>query len=102
MKKYILLAVLLGGCATAPLTEDEQYERENRNILRREAILKQIHKCYACSDCVLIEKRTTGTRIRRATKRYRTIEDIPTWAHSTDYLCGNTRDVLRDLQRQGF
>ncbi|MHC4315773.1 MAG: hypothetical protein ACYSW3_25300 [Planctomycetota bacterium] len=49
MKKYILLAVLLGGCASAPLTEEEQYERADKLAQYQDKYYGTVEWCMANS-----------------------------------------------------
>ena len=49
---FMVLSVI--SCA-APLTEDEQYEKENREILRREKFYSVVEDCKAMRGHMVIE-----------------------------------------------
>ena len=92
--KYILLFLLI-GCASAPQTEQEIYER----LARKEEMYDEIRAlrnwCHNTAGMIEIYTGRAGSGERR--KMYRDVNYIPRHAMKNDFQCGRSRDVLRQL-----
>ena len=75
-----ILATLAAACSSTPLTEQERYEKEDREILRQEAFDRFVIACRAAHGRVYI----SGTG---SSSRQRTASGIPMPGPGEDYAC---------------
>ena len=54
--KAVLLTLLLFGCASEPLTEQEKYERANRRVLAHEAFERMQEQCRSGGGIVVVDR----------------------------------------------
>ncbi len=52
----LALLILVGGCASAPLTEDEQYKRDDKETLRLEKFYRDQRACRAGGGFIVIQR----------------------------------------------
>lgn len=88
----VLMAVSIAGCASEPLTLEQEYEKENKRVLRREEMAAFINGCRANPTAVLYYNklnRSDQLRIDRAIRRknYVTADDMPRVAFGLDVRC---------------
>ena len=53
------------GCASEPLTEQQQYERDDREILRLEQYHKDVANCEASGGMIHIDRYMSGGRFNK-------------------------------------
>ena len=58
-----LCTILIGGCVSAPLTEEEHYDRDDREILRLERFYRDEKACKDAGGVMVIKR--WGPTIRR-------------------------------------
>ncbi len=56
MKLIMVCLILIGGCAGAPLTDEEQYERDDRETLRLEKFYRDEKACSAAGGFIIIQR----------------------------------------------
>jgi hypothetical protein len=95
--KLIFLFVTLLGCANTPQTEQEIYE----SAARKEAMHDQIRALRnACANTPgMVEVYTGRASGSDRTRMRKDINYVPKNAHRTDFQCGRTQDVMRQLGR---
>ena len=54
--KYMLILLLLVGCAGEPLTEDEIFEKEYEEAVRKEAYVRWEKSCLAAKGIIFVYK----------------------------------------------
>ncbi len=52
----LVLLILLGGCASAPLTDEQQYDRDNKEILRIEKFYRDERNCLDTNGVMVIRR----------------------------------------------
>ena len=65
--KSMVVLILIGGCATAPLTDEQQYERDNKETLRLEQFYRDEAACMAWGGIIVIHR--WGYTIKQRTSR---------------------------------
>lgn len=58
----LVFLILLGGCASVPLTDEERYEREDREILRIEQFYREEKACRDSGGIMVIKRWGTTAR----------------------------------------
>lgn len=91
----LLLLLLLAACASAPLTEEEQYERLAKRESMRDKIRAQRQACHDALGMVEVYRGDASSIERR--KMQRNLNYLPRHARPYDFACGRTEDVLRNL-----
>ncbi len=87
----IVLTVLVGGCATAGLTLQERYDKNDREVLVREEYQRDASSCERAGGVMQL-RRWRATRIPHKL----TIFEMKTAE------CVNPQSVIDDLHRQGY
>jgi PBP1b-binding outer membrane lipoprotein LpoB len=93
--KYVallLLMVLITGCASEPLTEQQQYERDDREVLRLEQYYKDVANCEASGGMMHIDRYMSGGRFNRNRPPRR----------DERYGCIGSRDYERMMREMGM
>ena len=57
-----LCAILIGGCASVPLTDEQLYERENRETLRLEQFYRDERACRRAGGFIVIKRWSNARR----------------------------------------
>lgn len=89
---FMLMFILLAGCASAPLTEDEQYEREDREIQRLEQYYRDVADCETTGGIIVIFRHISTGRLRKNT---------PPRRHER-YGCASVSEFQRMMRDMGF
>ena len=80
------------GCASEPLTEDEQYERDDREILRLEQYYKDVINCEASGGMIHIDRYMSGGRFSKNKPPRR----------DERYGCMNSNEYQRMMREMGM
>lgn len=87
---FISILLLLGaGCATEPLTPEQQYEQEARRNQRHDQLVAFLNACTRHPNGVILETiRVGGSSIRnRKQGEPYTIENVSRNARRNDFQC---------------
>jgi hypothetical protein len=97
--KLLIVILLLSACANAPQTPEEEYLAVEKDLIRKEAILRFIKNCDAQGNVLVVSNQFMSHADRRKEKdpQKMTLADVPRHAHITNYQCGTSREVRRAL-----
>ena len=96
MKLMLLLFTLcFPGCANTPETEQEIYERQAKREQTRDEIRALRNWCQQTAGMVEVYTGWAGSGERRRMRD--DVNYVPRHAMKSDFQCGRTRDILRQL-----
>ena len=94
---FLLFSLCYSGCANAPQTEQEVYERAEKKETMRDEIRALRNWCQDTPGMVEVYTGHAGTGERR--RMHDDVNYVPRSAHKTDFQCGRSQDVMRQIGR---
>ncbi len=94
-KTLLLASLLIAGCAS--LTEQEQYERDDRRSIERDKIAYKLNNCTHSGGILMIDMRniTHGQLVKLDNTRIHTADNLPKNIRLMDVRCVD-RSIFRD------